>query len=123
MAGVLFCPACALSSGFCPAGVGFCASGACDAGALQSGRGGVGGGLACCARAHVTETKKSIAPSRKAPDVLSIIFIAVIIETPAAQRQSRQAQHSSLGLILLYKTPTLAEAVPGIQFFFLTSDA
>src|ERR1700683_1095728 len=123
MAGVLFCPACALSSGFCPLGVGFCPSGACEAGALQSGRGGVGGGAACCARAQVTETQKSMAPSRKASNILSIIFITVIIETPAAQRQSRQAQHSLLDLILLCKTPALGEAVPGIPFFFLTADA
>ena len=86
-------------------------------------RGGVGGGAACCARAQVTETQKSMAPSRKASNILSIIFITVIIETPAAQRQSRQAQHSLLDLILLCKTPALGEAVPGIPFFFLTSDA
>src|SRR5580700_325743 len=123
MAGVLFCPACVPSSWFCPAEVGFCASGACEAGALQAGRAGAGGGLACCARAQVIETEKRMAHSRKAPNVLLVIFIAVIIETPAAQRQSRQAQHSSLGRTSLYKPPTLAEAEPDIQFFFLTLDA
>jgi hypothetical protein len=71
----------------------------------------------------VPKTQKRIAHIRKAPDILSVIFIAVIIETPAAQRQSRLAQRSPLGLIPVYKTPTLVEAVPGIQFFFLTSDA
>src|ERR1700728_433762 len=123
IAGVLLCPACVLSSWFCPDGVGFCASGASEGGALQSGRGGAGGGAACCARAQVTETQRSIAHNRKAPDILSVIFIAVIIETLAAQRQLRRAQRWSLGLILVYKTPTLVEVVPGTQSVYLTSDA